>query len=162
MSDAIDAWHAFWSSAATISAILFGLTLVTALLRVRDSLLPRVQVKTHIYQILRAYGAVTLIGLLVLMPILTSKRLGAVIAAISAILIVNTSWQIVTSRSGNPSPSAFHWTFLAPWICYLIVLWASIKLMRGGMHSTNWLGISAMLLLFTGGVLSIDVVRRTD
>ena len=161
MSEAIDAWQAFWSSAATISAILFGLVLVTVFVAGRENSMPRLHVKSLIYQILGAYGMVTLIGLFVLMPILTPKRLGAVVAATSAVLVLNSSWEIVASRSANSSRPGFHWTRLAPWIGYLMVLWASVKLMRGGMHSINWLGIAAMFLLLTGGALSIDLVRRT-
>jgi hypothetical protein len=160
MSDAIDSWQAFWSAAAITSAILFGLGLITALLAVGEKPLARLHVKSLIYETLGAYGTVALIGLLVLMPILTLKRLGAVVATISAVLVLNASWQIVASRSEGSKLLGFHWTHLAPWICYVMVLWSSVKLMRGGMHSLNWLGIAALLLLMTGAALNIDMLRR--
>jgi hypothetical protein len=160
MSDAIDVWQAFWSSSATISAILFGAVLIVFSVLAKEGTSPqKVPSKSQAFGVLLAYATVTLIGLLVLMPTFSPRRLGAVVAFVGVILVVGTSWQMISARSVN-SLIVFHWIRLAPWLCYVIVLWSGLKIMRGGVHSINWLAIGCLLLLVTGGASSIDLLRR--
>jgi hypothetical protein len=160
MSDAIDVWQAFWSSSSTISAILFGAVLIVfSVLAKRSSTPQKLPSESQFFGVLIAYATVALIGLLVLMPIFSPKRLGALVAFLCAVLVLGTSWQIISARSDSAF-SVLHLGRLAPWLCYVILLWASLKLVRGGMHSINWLAVGCLLLLVTGGALSIDLVRR--
>jgi hypothetical protein len=160
MSDAIDVWQAFWSSSSIISAVLFGAVLIVISVLAKRSSTPReVPSESQVFGVLIANATVTLVGLLVLMPMFSPKRLGALVAFLCAMLVLGTSWQIISARSDSAF-SVLHWSRLAPWFCYVILLWASLKLMRGGMHSINWLAIGCLLLLMTSGALSIDLVRR--
>jgi hypothetical protein len=160
MSDGIDVWQAFWSSSSAISAILFGAVLIAfSVLTKRSSTPQKLPSESQVFGVLVAYATVALIGLLVLMPMFSPKRLGALVAFLCAMLVLGTSWQIISARSDSAF-SILHWGRLAPWLCYVILLWASLKLMRGGMHSINWLAIGCLLLLMTSGALSIDLVRR--
>ena len=160
MSDAIDVWQAFWSSSSIISAVLFGAVLIViSVLAKRSSTHREVPSESQVFGVLIANATVTLVGLLVLMPMFSPKRLGALVAFLCAMLVLGTSWQIISARSDSAF-SVLHWSRLAPWFCYVILLWASLKLMRGGMHSINWLAIGCLLLLMTGGALSIDLARR--
>lgn len=160
MSDAIDVWQAFWSSSSTISAILFGAVLIVFSVLARGSSAPeRLPSKHQVFGVLIAYATVALIGLLVLMPMFSPKRLGALVAFLCAMLVLGTSWQMISARSDNVL-SVFHWTRLAPWLCYVILLWASLKLVRGGMHSINWLAVGCLLLLVASGASSIHLLRR--
>jgi hypothetical protein len=132
---------------------------VISVLAKRSSTPREVPSESQVFGVLIANATVTLVGLLVLMPMFSPKRLGALVAFLCAMLVLGTSWQIISARSDSAF-SVLHWSRLAPWFCYVILLWASLKLMRGGMHSINWLAIGCLLLLMTSGALSIDLVRR--
>src|SRR5690242_19450753 len=102
MSDAIDVWQAFWSSSSTISAILFGAVLIVFSVLAKGSSTPqKLPSESQFFGVLIAYATVALIGLLVLMPMFSPKRLGALVAFLCAVLVLGTSWQIISARSDS-------------------------------------------------------------
>lgn len=155
MSDAIEAWRGFWSTAAGISATLLGLLFVAVALNARQILSgAEAGLRSLAYRALTAYATVALLGLLVQIPMLSPRRLGALIALIGVLMLLGLTWIIATT------PKAFSWGNLAPWLGYLIVLFSGTKLALGAVRSIDFLGLAALVLLIAATMISFDMLRR--
>jgi len=155
MSDAVEVWRGFWSTAAGISATLLGLIFVDMALNAKQVIAnANPQLLALTYRAMTAYATVALLGLLIQMPMFSPKRLGALIAFIGLVLVLGLTWRI--ARGAN----AFSWTNLVPWIGYLIVLFAGTKVALGAVRSIDFLGIAALVLLVAATAISFEILRR--
>jgi hypothetical protein len=164
MFETVDIWHGFWSTAATAAAILLGFSLVSIAVRAKESVSGENPRSLHgLYPAMGAYAAVLMIGLLTSMPMLTPRRLGLVVAAVGAVLVVGSSWKIASTPRGQDKivgTLPFGLAELAIWICYVIVLWSGIKLMRGAVHAINWLAVAGWLLLASAILTTFRSLRK--
>ena len=155
MSDAIEAWRGFWSTAAGMSATLLGLMFVATALNIKQIVSSaRPELLVLAYRAMTAYATVALLGLLVQMPMLPPRRLGALIAFVGLVLLLGLTWKIAKA------PNAFSWRNLGPWVGYLIVLFSGAKIALGAVRSIDFLGIAALVLLIAATAISLDIVRR--
>jgi len=155
MSDAFEAWRGFWTTAAGISATLLGLLFVAAVLNLKQMVSSsQPQMRALASRAMTAYATVALLGLLVHVPMLAPRRLGALIALVGLLLVLGLTLKI--AKGAN----AFSWTNLAPWVGYLIVLYAGAKLALGAMRAVDFLGIAALVLLIAATAIVFDLLRR--
>jgi hypothetical protein len=155
MSDAFEAWRGFWTTAAGISATLLGLLFVAAVLNLKQMVSSsQPQMRALASRAMTAYATVALLGLLVQVPMLAPRRLGALIALVGLLLVLGLTLKI--AKGAN----AFSWTNLAPWVGYLIVLYAGAKLALGAMRAVDFLGIAALVLLIAATAIVFDLLRR--
>jgi hypothetical protein len=155
MSDAIEAWRGFWNTAAWISATLLGLMFVAIAVNVKQIFSgAQPHLRTLAYRAMAAYATVALLGLLVQMPILSPKRLGASITLVGLVTLLGLTWKIATA------PKAFSWSNLAPWVGYLIVLFSGAKIALGAIRSIDFLGVAAIVLLIAATTIGFDLLRR--
>jgi hypothetical protein len=155
MSDAFEAWRGFWNTAAGISATLLGLLFVAAALNLKQMVSSsQPQLRALASRAMTAYATVALLGLLVQMPMFPLRRLGALIAFLGLVLVLGLTWKIAKG------PNAFSWTNLAPWVGYLIVLFAGAKIALGAIRSIDFLGIAALVLLIAATAISFDWLGR--
>ena len=103
MIEVLDVWRGFWTTAIVLAGTLLGFSFVAAALRAREFFGEDRRLRALLYQTVTAYSAVAMVGLLILMPMLSQRRLGLVIAGVGTLLVVASSWRVVSSpkeRSG--------------------------------------------------------------
>jgi len=166
MIELLDIWRGFWTAAIILAGTLLGFLFVAAAIRAKECFAEeRRSNQVLLHQAITAYASVAMIGMLILMPILTQRRLGLAIACFGALLVVVSSWRVVSGPKDlgglfgavPATPGE-----LLAWVSYVMMAWAGVKLMRGVVHSFDWVSVAAWLLLASGMSISIQFLRKTS
>jgi hypothetical protein len=165
MIEVLDIWHGFWSTATVVAGTLLGLLFVAAAIRAKECFSDKQRpAQTLWYQAVMAYAALAMIGLLVLMPMLSQRRMGLAIAGLGGLLVLISSWRVITSQRDR---SGFFGVIpgtpgeLVAWLSYVMIAWAGIKLMRGVVHAFDWVAVAGWLLLASALSMSIQFLRKS-
>jgi len=165
MIEVLDVWRGFWTTATILAGTLLGFLLVATSTRSREFFgEERRSPRGLLYQALTAYAAIAMVGLLILMPMLSQRRLGLVIAGLGALLTLVSSWRLITVPEGSRILGILPATLgeLGAWVSYVMISWAGYKLMRGAAHAVDWIAISAWLLLASALWMSIQLLRKNE
>jgi len=165
MIEVLDIWHGFWSAATVVAGTLLGFLFVAAAVRAKDCFsAERRPVQTLLYQAITAYAAVAMIGLLILMPVFSQRRMGLVIGGLGGLLVLASSWRVMTSSHDRdrffgviPATSGE----LLAWLAYVMIAWAGVKLMRGVVHAFDWVALAGWLLLASALSMTLQFLRKT-
>jgi hypothetical protein len=165
MIEVLDIWHGFWGAAIVVAGTLLGFLFVAAAIRAKDCFSEGQRpAQALLYQAMTAYAAVAMIGLLILMPILSQRRMGLAIAGLGGLLVLVSSWRVVTTprdRTGLLGVIPGTPGELVTWLSYLMVTWAGFKLLRGVVHAFDWIAVAAWLLLASALSMSVQFLRKT-
>jgi hypothetical protein len=165
MIEVLDIWHGFWSAAIVVAGTLLGFLFVAAAIRAKDCFSDEQRpVQSLLYQAMTAYAAVAMIGLLILMPILSQRRMGVAVAGLGGLLVLISSWRVMISprdRSGFFGVIPGTPGELVAWFSYVMVAWAGYKLTRGVVHAFDWVAVAGWLLLASALSMSVQFLRRS-
>jgi len=163
MIEVLDVWRGFWTTAIILAGTLLGFLLVAASMRAREFFEEDRRPRVLLYSAFTAYAAIAMVGLLILMPMLSQRRLGLVIAGLGILLTLVCSWRMITFSEGIRIVGIIPATLgeLGAWVSYVMISWAGYKLMRGTVHAVDWIAIAAWLLLASALWMSIQLLRKT-
>jgi len=164
MIEVLDVWRGFWTTAIVLAGTLLGFSFVAAALRAREFFGEDRRLRVLLYQTVTAYSAVAMIGLLILMPMLSQRRLGLAIAGVGTLLVLASSWRVISApkeRGGLLGILPASACELLAWVSYVMMTWAAYKLMRGLVHAVDWIALAAWLLLASALSMSVQLLRRS-
>jgi hypothetical protein len=164
MIEVLDVWRGFWTTAIVLAGTLLGFLFVAAALRAREFFGEDRRLRVLLYQTVTAYSAVAMIGLLILMPMLSQRRLGLVIAGVGTLLVLASSWRMIfgpKERGALFGPLPASLCEVAAWVSYVMITWAGYKLMRGVVHAIDWIALAVWVLLASALSMSVQLLRKS-